>query len=234
MPAAISVSPTCMATSSTSFWPDKLLLPPLRRIITRRALPKKRCLELSGAQEPGVYWGARVPDTFFWAKPHSLAIRGLRRGVPLQFLFVITLFLSSALLFLIQPMFAKMVLPRFGGTSAVWSTCMVFFQAALLAGYGYAHAAPAKLGVKRHAVLHLIVLLLPPLFLPIVLPEGGTPPGNPILSLLALLAVTVGLPFLVVSASGPLVPQRFAHTSHTAAKDRYFLYAASNLGSMVA
>ncbi|TMQ32542.1 MAG: hypothetical protein E6K70_17990 [Planctomycetota bacterium] len=152
----------------------------------------------------------------------------------MQFLFVITLFLSSALLFLIQPMFAKMVLPRFGGTSAVWSTCMVFFQAALLAGYGYAHAAPAKLGVKRHAVLHLIVLLLPPLFLPIVLPEGGTPPGNPILSLLALLAVTVGLPFLVVSASGPLVQQWFAHTSHTAAKDPYFLYAASNLGSMVA
>jgi hypothetical protein len=152
----------------------------------------------------------------------------------LQFLFVITLFLSSALLFLIQPMFAKMVLPRFGGTSAVWSTCMVFFQAALLAGYAYAHAAPARLGVKRHAVLHLIVLLLPLLFLPIVLPESGTPLRHPILSLLALLAMTVSLPFLVVSASGPLVQKWFAHTSHAAAKDPYFLYAASNLGSMVA
>src|SRR5437773_12462892 len=107
MPAAISVSPTCMATSSTSFWPDKLLPPPLPRIITRKALPKKRCLELSGAQEPGVYLGSRVPDTFFWAERHSLATADLRRGVPLQFLFIITLFLSSALLFLIQPMFAK-------------------------------------------------------------------------------------------------------------------------------
>src|SRR5438477_7542312 len=79
----------------------------------------------------------------------------------LQLFFSATLFLSAALLFLVQPMIAKMVLPLLGGTPAVWNTCMVFFQAVLLAGYAYAHGLPGRMGVHRHAAFHLILLLMP-------------------------------------------------------------------------
>ena len=77
----------------------------------------------------------------------------------MRLLYAATLFVSAALLFLVQPLLARMVLPMLGGAPAVWNTCMVFFQAALLAGYAYAHAAPARLGVRRHAVLHLGLLV---------------------------------------------------------------------------
>src|SRR5207245_685764 len=104
----------------------------------------------------------------------------LNSGLPV--LFTITLFLSAALLFLIQPMFAKMVLPLLGGTPNVWNTCMVFFQAVLLAGYAYAHAAATRLGVRRQALLHLVLLLIPFLVLPISLAYVSAPPAdaNPI------------------------------------------------------
>jgi hypothetical protein len=151
-------------------------------------------------------------------------------------LYTLTLFVSSALLFLVQPMLARMVLPLFGGTPAVWNTCMVFFQALLLAGYAYAHAAPARLGVRRQAALHLALLLLPLAVLPLAVPAGWALPdsGHPVAWLLGLLLVTVGLPFFVVSTSGPLLQRWFADTGHPAARDPYFLYAASNLGSMLA
>ncbi len=151
-------------------------------------------------------------------------------------LFAITLFVSAFLLFFIQPMFAKMILPLLGGTPAVWNTCLVFFQAALLAGYGYAHLAPSWLGVRRQAVLHLGLLLLPVWFLPIAVAGNAAPPSDayPIPWLLGLLLVSVGLPFFVVSTNGPLLQRWFASTGHPAAKDPYFLFAASNLGSMVA
>jgi spermidine synthase len=153
----------------------------------------------------------------------------------LQF-YGLTLFVSAGLLFLIEPMFAKMVLPLLGGTPAVWNTCMVFFQAALLAGYAYAHAAPARLGVRRQAALHFVLLLLPLAVLPIAVPKDWTPPGeaNPIPWLLLLLTVAVGLPFFVVATSGPLLQKWFAATGHPAARDPYFLYSASNFGSMLA
>ncbi len=162
-------------------------------------------------------------------------------------LFSITIFVSSALLFLVQPMLAKMILPLLGGTAAVWSTCMVFFQATLLAGYGYAHVLPSWLGVRRHAVLHLgllgaILLLYLGLYLagvvplPIGVPAGWIPPleANPIPWLLGLLTVAVGLPFFIVSTSGPLLQKWFASTGHPKADDPYFLYGASNLGSLLA
>jgi len=154
----------------------------------------------------------------------------------LPLLFAIAIFVSSALLFLIQPMFAKMVLPFLGGTPAVWNTCMVFFQAALLAGYAYAHAAPAWLGVRRQAAFHMGLLLLPLLSLPIAIAHDWTPPAgtNPIPSLLLLLTVSVGLPFFVVSTGGPLLQRWFVATGHAAGRDPYFLYSASNLGSMLA
>ena len=150
--------------------------------------------------------------------------------------YALALFVSATLLFLVQPMFAKMVLPLLGGAPAVWNTCMVFYQASLLAGYAYAHYTTSCLGVRRQALLHLGVLLLPFLCLPIAVARPGGPPGeaNPVPWLLALLALSVGLPFAVVSTSGPLLQKWFAATGHPSARDPYFLYGASNLGSMLA
>ena len=154
----------------------------------------------------------------------------------LLILFAIALFVSASLLFLIQPMFAKMVLPTLGGTPAVWNTCMVFFQAALLAGYGYAHATTQRLGVRRHAALHVGLLLLPLFVLPIRVPSGWAPPAqqNPFPWLLAVLVVSVGLPFFMLSTIAPTLQMWYVHTGHPHAKDPYFLYGASNLGSMMA
>ena len=151
-------------------------------------------------------------------------------------LFLITLFLSSGLLFLIQPMFARMVLPLLGGTPAVWNTCMVFFQAALLVGYLYAHLSTRWLGVRKQAMLHCGVLFLPLLVMPLAVSQEWSPPagGNPIGWLLLVLTVSIGLPFFVVSSSAPLLQKWFSATGHHTARDPYYLYAASNLGSMLA
>ena len=135
-----------------------------------------------------------------------------------------------------QPMVGKMILPLLGGTPAVWSTCMVFFQAALLGGYAYAHALTSRLRPSRQILVHVVALALPFAVLPLAvnprLLRGGE--ANPILDVLTLLSVAVGLPFLVVSATAPLLQKWFTHTGHPAARDPYFLYAASNLGSMLA
>lgn len=151
-------------------------------------------------------------------------------------LFASTLFLSSALLFLVEPMFAKMVLPLLGGTPAVWNTCIVFFQATLFAGYLYAHASAAYLSPRRQTLVHVVLMLASFTALPIAVASGWSPPGDasPILWLISLLAVSVGLPFLAVSTSAPLLQLWFSRTSHTAARDPYFLYQASNLGSIAA
>src|SRR5436190_9202623 len=153
----------------------------------------------------------------------------------LLIVYATTIFLTASLLFVVQPMFAKMVLPLLGGSPAVWTTCLVFYQAALLAGYLYAHATTSWLGVRRQAALHVGLVLLPLLLLPIGIPSGWTPPAaaSPIPWLLALLAVAVGLPFFVVSTTSPLLQKWFAGTGHPSAGDPYFLYAASNLGSML-
>jgi len=151
-------------------------------------------------------------------------------------LFSATLFLSAALLFLVQPMFAKFVLPLYGSTPAVWTTTLLFFQAVLLLGYAYAHAATSRLGVRRQAALHLGLLLVPLVVLPLAVPSGFGPDAGgatPVLSLLGLLAVSVGLPFFVVSATAPLLQRWLADTGHRSAGDPYFLYRASNLGSIV-
>ena len=154
----------------------------------------------------------------------------------MQVFFAVTLFVSATLLFVVQPMFAKMVLPLLGGSPAVWNTCMVFYQGSLLAGYLYAHFSTRWLGVRRQAGLHLVILCLPWLVLPLGLAATWTPPAeaNPVPWLLMLLAVSVGLPFFVVSASAPMLQAWFSNTGHPSSKDPYFLYAASNLGSMLA
>ena len=150
-------------------------------------------------------------------------------------LFACTLLVSASLLFLVEPMFARMVLPRLGGSPSVWNTCLVFYQAVLLAGYVYAHLTTRWLGPRRQAVLHLLVMLLPWLVLPIAI-RGLEMPygvGSPVPWLLAILAISVGLPFFVLSASAPMLQSWFAQTGDRSAQDPYFLYGASNLGSLL-
>lgn len=152
-------------------------------------------------------------------------------------LFATTLFLSSSLLFVIQPMIAKMVLPLLGGTPAVWNTCMVFFQAMLLAGYLYAHASTRWLRFKQQAILHIVLLAASILALPVVVAiQHSEPPatGMPIVWLLRVLLVTVGIPFFLVSSSGPLLQRWFTSTDHPRARDPYFLSVAGNIGSIFA
>ena len=150
-------------------------------------------------------------------------------------LFALTLLVSSALLFLVEPMFAKMVLPILGSSPAVWNTSVLFFQAALLAGYAYAHATTTRLGARRQALVHAVILLVALIVLPVGIPDGWSPPtdGSPVAWLLALLLVGVGFPFFVLSSTAPLMQRWFASTAHPRAGDPYFLYRASNLGSAV-
>ena len=147
----------------------------------------------------------------------------------------VTVFLSAFLLFLVQPMMAKMILPMLGGTPAVWNTCMLFYQATLLAGYGYVHLLNSRVDPRRQLFLHLVLLAVPLLLLPIGLPDGWTPPDetNPVFWVLLLLTVAIGLPFFVLSTTAPLLQKWFSWTDHRSAADPYFLYAASNAGSML-
>lgn len=152
------------------------------------------------------------------------------------YLFSATLFFSATLLFLVEPMVGKMILPLLGGTPAVWNTCMVFYQAVLLLGYAYAHFSTRWLGLRRQSWLHLALMALPLAVLPIGISDAAVASlpgeGNPILWLLRLLISTVGLPLLAVSTTAPLLQKWFSQTSHRQAHDAYFLYAASNAGSM--
>jgi hypothetical protein len=152
----------------------------------------------------------------------------------LALVYCITLFVNAALLFIIEPMVAKMILPFLGGSPAVWNTSLVFYQACLLAGYAYAHFGSVWLGTRRHALVHLNLLLAGLLLLPIALPTHwfGSLSGNPVRLVLAVLAVSIGLPFLVLSAGAPLLQKWFAQSGHVSAQDPYFLYAASNAGSL--
>jgi spermidine synthase len=156
----------------------------------------------------------------------------------LPLLFALTMFIGAALLFVVQPMIGKMFLPFLGGTPAVWTTCMLFFQAALLAGYAYAHASTSRLGNRRQISLHIGLLLLPFFFLPLGISQkwvGRPPQGvSPSLWLLGLLIGMVGLPFFAVSTTAPLLQRWFSMTDHPSAHDPYFLYSASNVGSMLA
>lgn len=152
------------------------------------------------------------------------------------YLFAATLFVSAALLFWIQPLFSKMVLPLLGGTPGVWNTCMVFYQAALLAGYASAHALLRWLGVKRQAILHCVLLGVGFFFLPISLSFHSEPPtnGQPAEWLFCLLLVSIGWPFWVISFTAPMLQRWFSQIRHDDARDPYFLYSASNAGSLAA
>jgi hypothetical protein len=158
------------------------------------------------------------------------------RPVLLLAVFTATIFLSAALLFLVQPMFTKMVLPRFGGAPAVWSVAIVFFQAALLAGYAYAHLLTRFASGRVSIVIHLAVMIAACSALPLSIAAGWgqPPPVGEAPWLIGLFAASIGLPFFALSANSPLLQAWFARTDHPAASDPYFLYAASNVGSFLA
>ncbi|HZK78973.1 MAG TPA: fused MFS/spermidine synthase, partial [Gemmatimonadaceae bacterium] len=150
-------------------------------------------------------------------------------------LFAATTLSSAFLLFWIEPLFAKMVLPMLGGSPAVWNTCLMYFQAMLLVGYLYAHVTSRYLSSRKQAVLHVALLLLAVLSLPVGIPHGWSPPasGNVIPWLTVLLSVAVGAPFILLAATAPLVQRWLADTDHPAAANPYVLYAASNTGSLI-
>jgi SAM-dependent methyltransferase len=150
-------------------------------------------------------------------------------------LFPAAILLSAALLFWAELLVGKLVLPKFGGGPAVWNTCVLFFQAVLLLGYGYVHWFAARRGLRRQVLWHAGLALLPLAVLPLAVPADWVPPAgvHPILCLLGYLLVTAGLPLFVVSTTTPLLQQWFSATGHARAGDPYYLYAASNLGSLV-
>ena len=164
------------------------------------------------------------------------AARPAETGAGTLWLFTLTTFLSALLLFAVQPMFAKMVLPVLGGSPSVWAVALLFFQAALLAGYCYAHLLLRLLPARATGFVHLGVCAAAFLVLPIGLPAwfGEPPTGEPYLWQLGLFAVAVGLPFFAVAANAPLLQAWFATAGHRQSGDPYFLYAASNLGSFLA
>jgi hypothetical protein len=146
------------------------------------------------------------------------------------------IFVSALLLFSVQPLFTKMVLPRFGGSPAVWSVAMVFFQSLLLAGYGYAHYL-IQIPNRRLAVaVHLLLLVAALLSLPLSIASGwGEPPNSGYAFwLLGLFAVSIGLPFFALAGNNPLLQAWFFRTGHPSGPDPYFLYASSNIGSFLA
>ncbi len=152
----------------------------------------------------------------------------------LLIVFTISMFISAALLFLVEPMMAKMALPMLGGAPAVWNTCLVFFQAMLLAGYLYAHSATKWLSHRTQIAVQIALALTAFLVLPLHIPLGWEPPAqsNPVLWVLGMLTVTVGLPFFLLSSSTPMLQRWFSESGTKSATDPYFLYAASNAGSM--
>lgn len=133
-------------------------------------------------------------------------------------------------------MFGKMILPYLGGSPSVWNTCMVFYQALLLLGYIYAHFSTKILGIKKQSILHIILMILPFVVLPIKIPFGWNPPviENPIPGVISLMLISIGLPFFVLSTTSPMLQKWFSSTNHPLAKDPYFLYVSSNIGSMIA
>ncbi len=154
----------------------------------------------------------------------------------LPFVFATTIFLSALLLFGVQPMFTKMVLPALGGSPAVWSVAMVFFQALLLFGYIYAHLSVRFLTPVQALALHALLIAAALMVLPLAVSKvfGAPPESGHGLWLIAVFTTSVGLPFFVLSATAPLLQAWFSRSGHARSANPYFLYVASNLGSFAA
>ena len=149
-------------------------------------------------------------------------------------LFLLTVFTSAFLLFQVQPLISKYILPWFGGSPAVWTTCMLFFQLMLFGGYVYAHLLVARLSPRWQAVTHIVLLIAALSFLPISPSDVWKPADaeNPALRIMALLTSTVGLPYFILSATGPLLQGWFLQA--VPGRSPYRLYALSNIGSLLA
>jgi hypothetical protein len=156
--------------------------------------------------------------------------KGIDRRAP----YALTIFLSAFLLFQIQPLIAKQILPWFGGSASLWTTCMLFFQVALLLGYAYAHWATKSLTPRRQAMVHISLLVLSLACLPVIPASWWKPAGgeDPLWRILGLLAATIGLPYLLLSSTSPLLQAWTARSASAVIPYRFF--ALSNLGSMLA
>ncbi|HWL15230.1 MAG TPA: fused MFS/spermidine synthase [Opitutus sp.] len=151
-----------------------------------------------------------------------------------MFPFALTIFVGAFLLFAVQPLLGKFILPWFGGSPGVWTTCLLFFQALLLGGYLYAHLTSSRLSLRRQALLHLVLIAAALACLPVIPDLRWRPEGaeNPIPRILLLLGASVGLPYLVLSSTGPLIQRWFSH-AHPG-RSPYRLYSLSNVGSLLA
>jgi hypothetical protein len=152
---------------------------------------------------------------------------------PALIIYGFTIFLSAALLFSIQPLLGKILLPLLGGAPAVWNTVMVFFQAMLLAGYAYSHFSVQKLGLRVQPYLQVVLIMVAALLLPFSTPDHDAFSSKlpPSLWVLVALFKTIALPVFVLASTAPLLQKWFSQSNHPSAKDPYFLYSASNLGS---
>ncbi len=157
-------------------------------------------------------------------------------GTVLLATFLAATFLSAALIFVIQPMFTRFVLPRLGGAPSVWSVAMAFFQAVLFAGYLYAHLLARNTSARTSVVVHCIVTATALIWLPLGIASGwGQPPATgEAIWLLGLFAASIGIPYLALSANGPLLQSWFARATHGTGANPYALYAVSNGGSFLA
>lgn len=167
----------------------------------------------------------------------ALALKAVRFSPSVTlYLYAAAMFFSALLLFMVQPMFAKMTLPRLGGSPAVWSVAMCFFQVTLLAGYAYAHLLTKLTRPGWRVGAHVAALSIAALTLPLGVAAGWerAPQSGVELWVFALFAVSIGLPFLTLSANAPTLQAWFSRTGHPHAADPYFLYGASNLGSLLA
>src|SRR5947209_16328807 len=150
-----------------------------------------------------------------------------------MFPYALTIFTGAFLLFQVQPLIGKYILPWFGGGPGVWTTCLLFFQMLLLGGYAYAHVSTTYLKPRTQALVHGFLLAAALVFLPITPGDWwkGHVAGNPVAHILLLLAGTIGLPYFVLSATGPLLQRWFSETQPGVSP--YRLYALSNLGSLL-
>ena len=162
-----------------------------------------------------------------------MSLAGVRSSAPLiAAVYTATIFASAVLIFWIEPLFPKMILPIVGGTPATWITALMFFQLALLLGYGYSFLLTRLPSLPLQAALHTIVLALAALTLPPALPAAAHLSDHPAFQVLLMLTAGIGAPLLALSASAPLLQHWFTRTTHPHAHDPYFLYAASNVGSL--
>jgi hypothetical protein len=171
--------------------------------------------------------------------PDASAVTGLPSAPRNRLVLIVytsAIFVSALLLFSVQPLFTRMVLPRLGGSPAVWSVAMVFFQSLLLGGYAYAHFLMRLRNRMIPVAIHLVLLVIAWLTLPLSIASGwGEPPASGYaVWLLGLFAVSIGLPFFALAANNPLLQAWFVRTGHPNGPDPYFLYASSNIGSFLA